>query len=150
MSSAASFVLRSVRRVKDHHHLPHHSQRLKNTCVRQVELDKWFPLSYAYIYIYIYIYICMHIYIYMIHIMYTYIYIYIYIYIYVHMDGISSCHYSRSEWKHTFHVWEEGTWRLLYSLGIVVTICMYMYVYIYIYIYIWNHILLYYVIRFTW
>ena len=31
--------------VNDHHNLLHYSQRLKNTCVRRVVLDKWFPLK---------------------------------------------------------------------------------------------------------
>ena len=33
------------RRVKDHHNLLEYSPLLKNTCVRRVVLDKWFPLS---------------------------------------------------------------------------------------------------------
>ena len=45
MSNAASFVLRILRSVKDHHDLPKYSPRLKNICVRQVVLDKWLPLS---------------------------------------------------------------------------------------------------------
>ena len=44
LSDAASFVLRVFRRVKDHHNLPHDSPLLKNTGVRQVVLDKLFPL----------------------------------------------------------------------------------------------------------
>ena len=40
----ASFVLFALRSVKDHHHsLLHYSPLLKNTCVRQVVLDKRFP-----------------------------------------------------------------------------------------------------------
>ena len=31
--------------VKDHHNLAQYSPLLKNTCVRQVALDKWFPLN---------------------------------------------------------------------------------------------------------
>ena len=31
-------------RVKDHHNLLHYSPLLKKACVRQVVLDKWFPL----------------------------------------------------------------------------------------------------------
>ena len=30
---------------KDHHNLPKYSPPLKKTCVRQVALDEWFPLS---------------------------------------------------------------------------------------------------------
>ena len=41
----ASLVSRVFRRVKDHHTLLHYSLLLKNTCVRQVALGKWFPLS---------------------------------------------------------------------------------------------------------
>ena len=33
-----------VGHVKDHHNLLNYSPLLKNTCVRQVVLDKWFPL----------------------------------------------------------------------------------------------------------
>ena len=40
----ASFVLRVLRSVNDHHNLPHYSPRLKKPCVRQVVLDKWLPL----------------------------------------------------------------------------------------------------------
>ena len=35
------------RRIKDHHSLPRYSPLLKKTCVRQVVLDKWFPLILA-------------------------------------------------------------------------------------------------------
>ena len=35
----------AFRSVKDHHNLPHYSQLLKRTCVRQVVLDKWLPLT---------------------------------------------------------------------------------------------------------
>ena len=31
--------------VKVHHTLPNYLSRLKKTCVRQVVLDKWFPLN---------------------------------------------------------------------------------------------------------
>ena len=41
----ASFVLRALRRVKDHHTVLHDSPLLKKTCVRQTVLDKWFPLK---------------------------------------------------------------------------------------------------------
>ena len=34
-------------RVKDHRNLPHYSAHLKKPCVRQVVLDKWFPLRYG-------------------------------------------------------------------------------------------------------
>ena len=37
----------SVRRVKDHRNLLHDSQLLKNNCIRQVVLDKWFPLNHS-------------------------------------------------------------------------------------------------------
>ena len=36
--------------VKDHHELLHSSPRLKNTCVRQVVSDKWFPVKIADVY----------------------------------------------------------------------------------------------------
>ena len=49
-SNAASFVICVFPRFKDHHNLLHYSPRLKKTCVRQVLLDKWFPLSSANIY----------------------------------------------------------------------------------------------------
>ena len=39
------------RRVKEHHTLLHPSQRLKNTCVRQLVLNKLFPLSRVQLYI---------------------------------------------------------------------------------------------------
>ena len=45
-SNTASFVVCVFRDVKDHHNLPHYSPRSKNTCVRQVVLDKWFPLIF--------------------------------------------------------------------------------------------------------
>ena len=92
------------RRVQDHHHLLHHLPNLKKPCVRQVVLDRRFPLRCALIcgsspcdppaelllraslceresfspdeYIHVYIYIYTYIYIYM--------YIYIHIYIYIH------------------------------------------------------------------
>ena len=44
----ASFVLRRFicySRVNDRHNLPIDSSLLKKTCVRQVVLDKWFPLK---------------------------------------------------------------------------------------------------------
>ena len=44
LSNTASFVLCVFRRVKDHLNLLYYSPRLKNTCVRQVAVDKWFPL----------------------------------------------------------------------------------------------------------
>ena len=44
LSNAASFVFCVVYSVKDHHNSLHCSPLLKNTCVRQVVLDKWFPL----------------------------------------------------------------------------------------------------------
>ena len=47
LCNTASFGLCAVCRFKDHHMLLHYSPRLKNTCVRQVVLDKWFPLGYA-------------------------------------------------------------------------------------------------------
>ena len=45
LSNKASFVLRVFRSVKDHHNLLHYSICLKKACVRQVVLDKWFPLN---------------------------------------------------------------------------------------------------------
>ena len=45
LSNAASFVLCVFRRVKDHHNLLHSSPLWEKTCVRQVVLDKWFPLT---------------------------------------------------------------------------------------------------------
>ena len=48
LSNTASFVLCVFRRVKDHHILKHYSRRLKKTCaIRQVVLDKCFPLKLA-------------------------------------------------------------------------------------------------------
>ena len=47
LSNTASFVLCVFRRVKEHHNLLHDSTRLKKTCVRQVVLDKWFPLKWG-------------------------------------------------------------------------------------------------------
>ena len=42
----ASFVWCVAYSVKDHHHhLPNYSRLVKKSCVRQVVLDKWFPLS---------------------------------------------------------------------------------------------------------
>ena len=43
----ASFVLCVCFRVKGHHHLLHGSPLLKKSWVRQVALDKWFPLTTA-------------------------------------------------------------------------------------------------------
>ena len=45
LSKAASFVSCAFLPVKDHHDLPHASPLLKKACVRQVVLDKWFPLT---------------------------------------------------------------------------------------------------------
>ena len=45
LCNTASFGLCAVCRFKDHHMLLHYSPRLKNTCVRQVVLDKCFPLT---------------------------------------------------------------------------------------------------------
>ena len=45
LSNAASFVLRVVYSVKDHHGLLRDSPLLKKTCIRQVVSDKWFPLT---------------------------------------------------------------------------------------------------------
>ena len=44
---AASFALCVFRRVKDHHNIDllNCSPLLKKTCVRQVVLDRWFPLN---------------------------------------------------------------------------------------------------------
>ena len=39
------FVLCAVYGVKGHHTLPNELRLLKNVCVRQVVLDKWFPLT---------------------------------------------------------------------------------------------------------
>ena len=44
LSNTASFVVCVACRVKDHQHSLHYSPSLKKTCVRQVVLDKWFPL----------------------------------------------------------------------------------------------------------
>ena len=44
LSTTASFVLCVLRCVKDHHNLLQYSSVLKNTCVIEVVLDKWFPL----------------------------------------------------------------------------------------------------------
>ena len=41
----ASVVLCVFCRVKDHHNLLHYLLLLKETCVRQVVLDKWLPLN---------------------------------------------------------------------------------------------------------
>ena len=43
LSNTPSFDLCVLRRVKDHHALPYYPPRLKNSCIRQVVLDKWFP-----------------------------------------------------------------------------------------------------------
>ena len=51
LSNAASFVLRASPRVKDHHNLLHCSPLEKNTCVRQVVLDKWFPVCLCCLYV---------------------------------------------------------------------------------------------------
>ena len=45
LSNTASFVLCVFRRVKDHCNLLYYSSLLKNTCIRQVVLDKCFPLE---------------------------------------------------------------------------------------------------------
>ena len=45
LSNEATFVLCVFRRVKDRHNLLHDLPLLKEPCVRQVVLDKWFPLS---------------------------------------------------------------------------------------------------------
>ena len=103
------------RRVKDYHDLLHYSQLLKNICVRQVVLDKCFPLrnhslqailsfigslNYANVEMQIYnislslsLSLCLplHIYIY-IYIL-TYLYIYIYIYIIISLLLLWYCHY---------------------------------------------------------
>ena len=42
----ASSVLRTVYSVKEHHNSPKYSPRSKKTCIRQVVLEKWLPLSY--------------------------------------------------------------------------------------------------------
>ena len=44
---AASFVLCVFRRVYDHYHLLRHSSLSKSVSVREVVLDKWFPLAPA-------------------------------------------------------------------------------------------------------
>ena len=43
----ATFVLCVLCRVKDHHKLLHVLPPSKKTCVRQVALNKWFPLTEA-------------------------------------------------------------------------------------------------------
>ena len=45
LSNAASSALCAVYSVKDHHTLQAYSSLLKKHCVRQVGLDKWFPLN---------------------------------------------------------------------------------------------------------
>ena len=45
LSNAACFVFCVFHRVKDHHHLQICLPLLKNTCDRQVVLDKWLPLK---------------------------------------------------------------------------------------------------------
>ena len=45
LSNTASCVLCVLCCVKDHNDLLYHSPLLKKTCVGQVVLDKWFPLS---------------------------------------------------------------------------------------------------------
>ena len=47
LSNTASFVFCVVRRVKNPHNLLHYSPLLKKACVRQVALDKWFPLNHG-------------------------------------------------------------------------------------------------------
>ena len=44
MSNTASSVLCDLHRLRDHHNVQHYSQNLKISRVRQVVLDKWFPL----------------------------------------------------------------------------------------------------------
>ena len=44
LSNAASLGLCGFRRVKDRHKLLCYLSLLKKACVRQVVLDKWFPL----------------------------------------------------------------------------------------------------------
>ena len=44
VSNTASFVPCAVYSVKDCHNLQNYSSTLMNTCVRQVVLNKWFPL----------------------------------------------------------------------------------------------------------
>ena len=88
LPNTAPFVVCVFRRVKEHHHVLHSSPLFRTPCVRQVVLDKWFPMIhtiYIYscihitcihmnIYIYIYIYVCIHIYI---HIIYVYTHTYV-------------------------------------------------------------------------
>ena len=106
------YLIRSVGRNRNYHWVALHVQRylyntasfvfyritcpirliksaaVKNACVRQVALDKWFSLiisRYVYIYIYIYTHTCMYIYIYIYTYMYVYIYIYTHTYAYLHI-----------------------------------------------------------------
>ena len=50
MRPRSFYVFFVVTSIKDHHNLPHDSPLLKKACVRQVVLDKCFPLNYAYEY----------------------------------------------------------------------------------------------------
>ena len=78
--------------VKDHPNSPKHSPLLKKVCVRQVVLDKWFPLTYIYICIYMYTHISIYLSIYLSISLSASLslslplslYIYIYIYIHTH------------------------------------------------------------------
>ena len=108
---------------------------MKKTCVRQVVLDKWFPLTKrgssddqvrrvrlcictcVYIYIYIYIYICIHTHTYI----HTYIYIYIYVYIYIYNRYY--CYYQCYICIHIY-------------IYIYTHLCVYIYIYIYTHIYV--------------
>ena len=45
MPNTALFVVCVAYSVKDHKDLLHYLQLLKKTCVRQVVLDRWFPLE---------------------------------------------------------------------------------------------------------
>ena len=51
LSNATCLIRRHLfcvfRSAKDHHNLLHDSQLFKKTCVRQVVLDRWFPLNHT-------------------------------------------------------------------------------------------------------
>ena len=166
LSNTASCVLCVFRRVNNHRRLQHCSPNMTNTCVRQVVLDKIFPLKHGsrarkgacscssrmrtevyiyiyihihtHVYIYIYIYICIHVYIYL-HILYKYIYIY--------MTHTYMCVYvvraPKPATKSKALSDREKPVVCIACMCIHVCIYVYVYVCIYIYTYIWIYIYIY-------
>ena len=72
-----------------HHHLLPYSPLLKNTCFRQVVLDKWFRLVHVYICLYR---LCICISIYLSIYIYIYTHICTYTYTYMHIHNITYSH----------------------------------------------------------